>query len=191
MIKSALRKIYQEKRQRLNPEEYQQMNTRLCENFFRHVGLSGVSLIHTFLPVTRNKEPDTWNIIQGIWRDSPHIRIAVPRISGDGQKLDSVVMEKDMDIRPNSWGIPEPVEGLVIDPQEIDVVLVPLLVFDRTGNRVGYGKGFYDKFLPRCKPNCRRIGVSLFEPVDIIADINTYDQRLTGAITPDHWYIFN
>jgi 5-formyltetrahydrofolate cyclo-ligase len=101
------------------------------------------------------------------------------------------MMDQDSAMQPNRWGISEPIGGLTIDPIEIDVVLVPLLAFDMTGNRVGYGKGFYDKFLPRCKPGCRRIGVSFFEPVNKISDTDAFDQRLTAALTPHDWFVFS
>jgi 5-formyltetrahydrofolate cyclo-ligase len=191
MIKATLRKVYQEKRQMLDTTEYQVLNDLLCENFFKRVDLSGVKLLHTFLPVAHNKEPDTWLIIHRTRQNHPNIRIAVPRISGDGQTLDTVMMDQDSAMQPNRWGISEPIGGLTIDPIEIDVVLVPLLAFDMTGNRVGYGKGFYDKFLPRCKPGCRRIGVSFFEPVNKISDTDAFDQRLTAALTPHDWFVFS
>ena len=70
------------------------------------------------------------------------------------------------------------------------MVFVPLLAFDEKGNRVGYGKGFYDKFLAECKPEILKIGVSFFEPENIIPDVLNTDIQLDLCITPTKVYNF-
>ena len=66
----------------------------------------------------------------------------------------------------------------------------PLLAFDEQGHRVGYGKGFYDKLLSKCKPDCKRIGLSLLEPTSKIDDINPHDGILHACITPSKTWDF-
>jgi 5-formyltetrahydrofolate cyclo-ligase len=73
---------------------------------------------------------------------------------------------------------------------KIDVVFVPLLAYDTLGNRVGYGKGFYDTFLSECKPDVLKIGLSFFEPENIIEDLNQNDIKLDICINPSHIYRF-
>ena len=69
------------------------------------------------------------------------------------------------------------------------MVLVPLLGFDERGHRVGYGKGFYDRFLAECNPKIQKIGLSLFEPVAQIDDTSDFDIPLDACITPNRiWY---
>ena len=75
-------------------------------------------------------------------------------------------------IKKNSYNIPEPVDGIEINSDKLEVVFVPLLAFDKHGNRVGYGKGFYDRFLSECKPETIKIGFSFFEAEDKIKDIH-------------------
>jgi 5-formyltetrahydrofolate cyclo-ligase len=91
----------------------------------------------------------------------------------------------------NKQHIPEPLYGENIDPLLIDAVIIPLLAFDKLGHRVGYGAGFYDRFLERCKPDVLKIGVSLFEPIDKILDTHHQDIRLTHCITPKQIYFFD
>ena len=93
-------------------------------------------------------------------------------------------------IKKNDYGIPEPVDGLEVPTAKIDVVFVPLLAYDKTGHRVGYGKGFYDIFLKECKPDVIKVGLSYFDPEDSIADIAENDIRLNFCVTPDGIFEF-
>ena len=93
-------------------------------------------------------------------------------------------------IKKSAWGIPEPVDGIEIDDRKIDVVFVPLLAFDKQGNRVGYGKGFYDNFLANCKPETLKIGLSFFEAENEILGIYEGDIKLDYCVTPKRIYKF-
>lgn len=84
----------------------------------------------------------------------------------------------------------QPLKGDIIQPLQLDLVLVPLLAFDEKGYRVGYGKGFYDRYLMRCRPNVIKVGVSFFEAEPIISDTNDYDVPLTYCVTPKQLYVF-
>lgn len=93
-------------------------------------------------------------------------------------------------LQKNRWNVPEPVDGLEVPLSKIDVVFVPLMAFDRKGNRVGYGKGFYDRFLSQCRAGVKKIGLSLFEAEEAIADVSNNDIALDYCITPDKIYSF-
>jgi len=93
-------------------------------------------------------------------------------------------------IRKNEYGIPEPINGLEVPVSKINVVFVPLLAFDKHGNRVGYGKGFYDTFLAECKPETIKIGLSLFEAEDSIDDVFKEDVPLNYCVIPNNLYQF-
>jgi 5-formyltetrahydrofolate cyclo-ligase len=70
-------------------------------------------------------------------------------------------------------------------------VIVPLLCFDRRGHRVGYGKGFYDRYLQKCRPDCIKAGLSFFDPVDLIDDTYADDIPLDICVTPSETFRFN
>jgi 5-formyltetrahydrofolate cyclo-ligase len=91
---------------------------------------------------------------------------------------------------PNFWGIFEPLNTRVIADSSVDAVIVPLIAFDEQGNRVGYGGGYYDKFLALCRRDCLKIGVSLFDPVEKIDGIAEYDIRLDQCVTPEKVWSF-
>ena len=88
-------------------------------------------------------------------------------------------------IKKNSYNVPEPIDGIEVPDAKIDVVFVPLLAYDKAGNRVGYGKGFYDNFLSKCKPETIKIGLSFFPPEEIISGISENDVKLDYCVTPE------
>jgi 5-formyltetrahydrofolate cyclo-ligase len=188
--KQELRKFFLQKRKSLTEGELVQANQSIYHLFFQHFDLSFIKVIHTYLPLEKNHEPDTWQIIDRIRREFPHVRIAIPKISGVTNQLENIYFEGLHQIELNVWGIPEPKQGIPVPLEKIDFVIVPLLIFDKQGNRVGYGKGFYDRFLKECRPDCKKIGFSFFDPIDRISDAEDFDVKLDGCITPSMIYSF-
>lgn len=153
----------------------------LADLFFSHFDLSAIRLLHVFLPLVDRGEPDTWIIIRKIQQVQPNIQIAVPKVFD--QTLQHFLLEESK-ISTGSFGIQEPKESTEVAPKEIDLVLVPVLLGDRTGNRLGYGKGFYDRFLSDCRANCLKIGLSILPAVDVIP-AESHDIPLDALITPE------
>jgi 5-formyltetrahydrofolate cyclo-ligase len=190
MTKQELRKIYLSKRLSLSDSEYRNLSELIAENFFAQVDLSQVQVLHTFLPIEKNKEPDTWLIIARLRKEFPAINISIPRINTQTSLLDNFYYEGPDQLEKNTWGIPEPKHGLPTPNEKINAVLVPLLAIDQAGHRVGYGRGFYDKFLSQCPPSVMKIGLSFFPPVEKIKDVHQHDYTLTHAVTPECVYNF-
>jgi len=190
MNKVELRALYLERRTSLSDAEYALLNSQWHHTFFADIDLSWVKTLHTFLPLKKNKEPDTWPVIHRIQKEFPQIRIAIPKVDAETSTLENFIFDGPHQIRENKWGIPEPRDGEHVDNATIDMVLVPLLVVDNRGNRVGYGKGFYDKFLPTCRKDCKRVGISLFDPLESISDVNSLDVPLQYCVTPNQVFRF-
>ena len=115
----------------------------------------------------------------------PEGRIVVPKmVEGESGQMHCLLLEEGAELMANSWGIPEPVSEIKISEQEIDLVLVPLLISDYYGNRVGYGKGFYDNFFTRCREDVIKCGLSLFEPVQELIETDVWDVPLDACVTP-------
>lgn len=184
MTKQELRKIYLQKRAALSEGEYAQLNFQLYQNFFSNIDLSFIKIIHTFLPITAKKEVDTWLILDRIKREFPHIRISIPKVNTQTGVFDSFYFEGLHQLATNEWGIQEPKQGIPTEPEKIDLVLIPLLAYDKKGHRAGYGKGFYDKFLSTCRSDCKKIGLSLFEAEENISNVNDFDVRIDQCVTP-------
>lgn len=185
-----MRRVFLEKRLSLNEAEYQLLNRKLCDRLFASVDLSFVNVVHFFLPIAEKKEPDTWLIIDRLQRESPHIRIAVPKVNPVKNQLEHFLFEGIGKLKTSAWGVPEPTDGIPVAVEKIDMVLVPLLAFDRQGHRVGYGKGYYDRFLSLCRPATKRIGISFFGPVEKI-DSGKSDVKLSACVTPAEFFQFS
>jgi 5-formyltetrahydrofolate cyclo-ligase len=190
MNKAALRKIYIDVRKKLTPEQCAHFNLQLYHLFFLYADLSFVKVLHTYLPLEKNNEPDTWAIIDRVRREFPHIRISVPKVNPKTNELENFYFEGLHQIEVNTWGISEPKQGIPTPSEKIDMVLVPLLAFDQKGDRIGYGKGYYDRFFSQCRPDCKKVGLSFFDPVEVIADLNEQDVKLNACITPKQVYHF-
>jgi 5-formyltetrahydrofolate cyclo-ligase len=188
MTKAELRKSHLEKRLALKETDCLSHSRKICDRFFFSFDLSSIKIIHLYLPIEKNKEPDTWLIVDCIRKEFHNTRISVPRVKDN--RLENFFFEGQHQLEKNAWGIPEPKLGVQTLSEKIDLVIVPLLAFDQSGQRVGYGKGFYDRFLKECKPDCKKVGLSFFEPVEKITDSRDYDVVLTHCITPSRVYEF-
>ena len=189
MLKKEARKIFREKRQSISPSEKMKLDDLLLIEF-QKVPTSFLSNVLSFYPAKANNEPDTFNITRYLHFKNPGLQIAYPKTDLSNHSMQAIVCEEDEAFEKNSFFIPEPVSCKSLDPEEIDMVLVPLLTFDKKGFRVGYGKGFYDRFLQQCKEVCIKIGLSYFEPIDAVDDADEFDVPLDFCITPQKVYVF-
>lgn len=142
---------------------------------------------HLFLSITENKEVDTsflLSVLQG--RDK---NVVLPKVVNENE-LTHFLLTDSTRISKNKWNIPEPVDGIEIKPRQIDVIFIPLLAFDHMGNRIGYGKGFYDRFLSQCRPESKKIGLSLFEAESEVFEAEDTDVPLDYCVTPNQIYSF-
>jgi len=190
MTKAELRKIYLDQRRSLSVEEAKARSRSITDLFFEKFDLSPVKNLHCFISIEKLNEVDTSAIFQKIWNEFPTIRTLAPRLDRDVVGLRHLIYRAETMLEENVWGIREPATEEPIDPGEIDLVIVPLLCFDTRGYRVGYGKGFYDRFLAMCRSDCPKVGLSFFPPVGRIDDIDEYDLALDQCVTPETVYDF-
>jgi 5-formyltetrahydrofolate cyclo-ligase len=189
MNKSEIRKIYAEKRKLLSPQDLELRSKVISDNFFKGFDLTGISSAHIFLPITAKREVNTWHIINRFRQEYPQIKLLVSKSDLLDGKLENFIFTQSTVLIENTWGIPEPESGDRFSNQEIDLVFVPLLAFDKKGNRVGYGKGYYDKFFLECRSDILKVGLSLEEPARKI-NAELFDVPLTHCITPLAVYNF-
>lgn len=189
MNKAALRKKYLAKQKSISSQERFTKSHRIAELFFVNFDLKKIGFLHCFIPIEKFNEIDTTPIIERIWTDFPNTRTLVPRVNFDTQNLESVSFTKDVDLVVNEWGIREPArEQTLQDDSAVDLVVVPGVAFDRQLHRVGYGKGFYDRFLINCRTDCIKVGLSYFDPESQIVDVGIHDIPLDHIVTPENVY---
>lgn len=181
MTKSELRKIYKEKRQQLSANVINQLASNVYEQVY-NLDISQVKTAHIFLTLKKFKEIDTTPIID--YLRSKNIKIVVSKSDFTNNTLAHFYLEKDTQIELNIYGIPEPINAKEAKETDLDLVFVPLLISDENNFRVGYGKGFYDRFLAKCRKDVITVGLNFFKPVDEITDKNEFDISLDKVIYP-------
>jgi len=184
--KHELRKKYRDLREKLSTEEVLE-NSIAIANHCLAVDLWTKALYHLFLSSKKKNEVNTsflLSVLQG--KDK---QIVVSKTLNES-KLEHYLLSDQTLLKENDYGIPEPISGIKINPLEIDVVFLPLLVFDKQGHRVGYGKGYYDRFLADCQKETIKVGISFFEPIDKIEDIDENDIAMDFVVTPNQVFSF-
>ena len=187
MDKSQIRTQYKEFRKELSEIEVMDKSL-LIANRCLELPVWKEQIFHLFLTLEDQNEVDTaiiLTLLQGKDKE-----VVVPKIA-DAEQLQHFLLTDQTRFQKNALGIPEPVSGIEIEASKIDVVFVPLLAFDDKGHRVGYGKGYYDRFLTTCRPNCIKIGLSFFEKEQDSFIIEPTDIPLDYCITPEKIYRFS
>jgi 5-formyltetrahydrofolate cyclo-ligase len=189
MTKQELRKLYKTKRESIHAKERLRLDDLLLLQF-QQFDYSGVETVLSYWPLANKSEPNT-HLFSGYLRHMlPGLVLSYPITDLVSCQITALSIHEDTIYHTNQWGITEPKEGTVVDPEQVDMIFVPLLAYDKKGYRVGYGKGFYDRYLARCRKDIVKIGFSYFEPVDKITDTNQFDVPLTYCITPQQTYEF-
>jgi len=177
--KSELRKIYAEKRKSMSSAEVENLSKSIFKQFLGVFDLSKVKNVHIFLPIKQKNEVSTWDFIKYFWNKG--ISVFVPKMVQN--EIKTIQLKPDTPLKENGWGILEPEDNFV-ENIKFDIVITPLLYCDNQGNRVGYGKGFYDIFFSKTDHNALKVGVSFFLPTALISDVSEQDVPLDYLVTP-------
>lgn len=186
MKKKELRKLYLEKRNSLSEEERERFSIQIFQQFITNFNLSDVKKIHIFLPIKKRNEVNTWYFIRYFWEK--RVQVFVPKIEND--RMANYRLTPETVLEENDWGILEPVSQKIEEKLELDLVIIPLLYSDNQGNRVGYGKGFYDVFFSESSQT-KKIGVNFFTPNQDVQDVDLYDIPLDYLVTPSEMLPFS
>ncbi|MEO5985202.1 MAG: 5-formyltetrahydrofolate cyclo-ligase [Ferruginibacter sp.] len=187
MTKQALRKRYKEMRQGLTFLQKEKLEDLLLIKFQKYE-IESPKVILSYRPFGRYNEFDPHLIERFCGFTNPEVVIGYPVIDKDVFHI--VAADENTTFTDNVFGIEEPSAGYELDAQEIDIVIVPLLAFDLKGYRVGYGKGYYDRFLKLCRQDVVKAGFSFFAPEQLIDDIDQHDIPLDVCFTPEQTYTF-
>ncbi len=187
MLKRELRKKYKNLRAAIAPAQASDLSLALA-NILLQIPIWDFFYYHIFLSIEEKSEVDTLPLITLLQGKDKNV--VVPKVVDDGS-MENYLLTDNTSLKKSAWGVPEPVDGIEVPENKIDVVFVPLLAFDALGNRVGYGKGFYDGFLHKCRKETVKIGLSFFDAEnEPISDIHENDVKLDYCVTPEKVYTF-
>jgi 5-formyltetrahydrofolate cyclo-ligase len=187
MLKKALRTKYKALRNELSDIDIEEKSLAVANEILK-LPIWDKTYFHVFLPIEEQKEVNTEFILHLL--SGKYKEIVISKSDFETREMTHFLLTDNTRIQKNEYNIPEPVDGLEVPATKIDVVFVPLLAFDKKGNRVGYGKGFYDKFLSQCKPETIKIGLSFFEAEELISDVLESDELLNYCVYPNGVYEF-
>ena len=187
MTKKELRIKYKALRGALSLEETEDKSLAIA-NMLLKLDIWDKVYFHLFLSIEEHTEIQTEYILQILAGKDKEI--VVSKSDFADCSMTHYLLTDNTRLKKNEYGIPEPVDGLEVPDNKIDVVFVPLLAFDTNGHRTGYGKGFYDRFLAKCKSDVIKIGLSFFDAEEKIDDINITDMVLDYCVTPNRIYTF-
>ncbi len=193
MTKDEMRQYYLKKRSSLSKEDLLSKNKAIKDLLFSRLMVHRYDKVHVYLPVIDRNEVDTRPVISTLLDDFP-ASVYVPKIQKNGI-LTHHIFDKYTLLKNNKWGVPEPEnEGIsskdFFNTHDDILVIVPLLAYDKKGNRVGYGKGYYDRFLAHKTENTLVVGLSYFEPEEFISDAEDTDVPLNYTFTPGRVWSF-
>jgi len=187
MTKKELRKKYKDLRNSLQLTDIEDLSIDIANNLL-NLSIWQQEFYHIFLSIKEHKEVNTEPILSILSGKDKNIILS--RSDFGNSTMTHYLLTDSTIIKINKWSIPEPVDGIEIQPNKLDVVFIPLLAFDKYGNRIGYGKGFYDKFLADCNPETIKIGLSFFKAEEQIKEVFESDVKLDYCITPKKTYQF-
>jgi 5-formyltetrahydrofolate cyclo-ligase len=189
MNKKELRQQYRQMRREL-PETERLKADDLMLIQFQTLELPFLHALFTYWPIEENHEPNTHLFTEFLKFRNAELIVAYPVIDRDSLTMNAIATDIDTPFEKTSFNLFEPQKGEPVLPGTFDMVIVPLLCFDKKGFRVGYGRGYYDRYLAACKPGCLKVGFSYFGPVDEIGDTHEFDVPLDLCITPKAVYGF-
>jgi len=189
MLKATLRKQYKAKRNNLTNSQIDEFSLQIANRLLQ-LSIWEKTYYHLFLSIEEQKEVQTEYILHVLHAKDKEV--VVSKSDFNTLELTNYLLTDNTKIKINKYNIPEPIDGIEVPHKKLEIVFIPLLAFDQKGNRVGYGKGFYDNMLHKCNPDCIKIGVSFFEATEtVIEDAFEGDMPLDYCVTPEKIYSFN
>jgi 5-formyltetrahydrofolate cyclo-ligase len=144
--KRTLRRHILAQRDGLNAETLGRRSAAIRQALEKVEAYQTAHTVHLFVPF--GSEVDTRPILEDLW--AREVRAVLPRVAR-GRQLEHLAVSSWDELEPGAYSIPEPVSRCrAVDPSGVDLILVPGVAFDRKGGRLGYGGGYYDRFLEAC-----------------------------------------
>ena len=185
MNKIEARKKYLDLRKKLDNVQIISKSISISNNL-QDLPIWEHNFYHIYLPIKEKNEVDTMPIINIL--NNKKKKVLIPKSDFNNTTMKSFLLNDNTVLKKNNYGITEPINNEEFLGR-IDVIFIPLVAYDLIGNRVGYGKGFYDKFLRNQNNRILRVGLSFFNPEKRIK-IDKHDENLDFCVTPNRIFSF-
>ena len=187
--KNELRQDYRQLRKQLSGDEVNDLSRKITTQLGTWLkGQEGLTHFHLFFPISKFKEVNTFYIQQLLEQQDK--TLFTSQVNREENRLDTLQLPPEASFFLDEWGIPVPQESVRVTATKIQVVFVPLLAYDKSGHRLGFGKGFYDRFLASLEQPVLKVGLSFFTPEEAIP-VEPHDIPLDYCITPEQILKFN
>ncbi|MEE8386549.1 MAG: 5-formyltetrahydrofolate cyclo-ligase [Dehalococcoidia bacterium] len=161
------------------PETLQERSSTVADRLFGEPEYQRAEVMMVYL--SHQHEADTTPIVLQAWQDRK--KVVAPQVSWESRQMIPLEIRSLDDVSSNQLGIREPVQGMPIPIELIDLVIVPGLAFDPYGNRLGRGRGFYDQFLARPQFRGTTCGVALEAQVVDSIPAGPHDVKVNMLVT--------
>lgn len=183
MTKSDIRNLMRTRRREVDPEEREEASAAICDAVWARADVqAAVAAKHPFAVYLANDdEIDLAPLVERLW--AADVTVAVPYWHAESGTYRLAIYTNASTLIEGFHGIMEPAETYDIAPSDIGVWIVPGLAFTRDGRRIGYGGGWYDRYLAAAAPDAVALAVAY--PFQILDDIPTdpNDRRVTDVVT--------
>lgn len=189
VTKKKLREHMLERRNQLSLSDVQEKSFKINQQLFLLDTYYSAKIILTYLPI--KKEPNSLLIIKNAWQQKK--QVLVPLTCPTNKTLLLSRLESLEELTEGYYSIPEPKQEFFrpADPLSVDICLLPGVAFDHSGYRLGYGGGYFDRFLPSLQPDCLKIALAYdFQVLDTLPRTK-YDLPVDIIITETTTYIFD
>lgn len=186
--KHELRTFYKELRAALSDKELEDLSVQITNNVIAFLDKrKELKHFHLFFPIPKHREINTYPIKE--YLENRGNDVYTSRVEKDTLALQTLLLKPKTTFELDPWGIPVPVDFKLASNELIQVVFVPLLAFDQKGNRIGFGKGYYDVFLASLDISVLKIGLSFFT-AELTIPSELHDIVLDYCITPENIITF-
>ena len=187
--KTELRQAYRQLRKQLSGDELNDLSQKIAKQVGNWLeGQESLMQFHLFFPIAKFNEVNTFYLQQLLEQRGKTLYTS--QVNREEDRLDTLLLPAEAAFFLDEWGIPVPQESLRVPTTKIQVVFVPLLAYDSSGHRLGFGKGFYDRFLSSLDQSVIKVGLSFF-PAEEAIPTEPHDVPLDYCITPEQILKFN
>ncbi len=186
--KTEFRRIFKNRREHFDEAAIEIQSKKIGKLAFSYIEKKfPKSNIHLYLPIKHLREVDTFGLLSKLQKEGYSCFSSITDFNT--MNMNTVYLPKGSKFAADEKGIPVPRPLILAKDVKLDLVILPLLAYDRFGTRLGYGFGYYDKFLSKLHPEPFKLGLSFFLPEKKLPS-EAHDIKMNGCVCPEGVIMF-